>query len=247
MPDTPTASLPAAEKPAHVDWDLWLGPAVERPYSPNVHPFNWRRFWDYGTGALGDFGCHYMDLTHWALKLTHPTKIAAKGDPLDPVAPPHWCIVEYEFPARESMPAVNLTWYDGGKKPELLSTLKDRNGNPLNWGAGQLFVGDQGMILSNYGQHVILPEEKFVDVERPEQTIPKSIGHHNEWVDAIKNDKSTTCNFEYSGALSETVMLGVASFRSQQAIEWDAANLKVTNDQGAQEFIHKEYRKGWAL
>lgn len=236
-----------AEKPKHVDWNLWLGPAVERPFSNNVHPFNWRRFWDYGTGALGDFGCHFMDLTHWALKLKHPTKITAKGAPLDPVTPPEWCIVEYEYPARESMPALNLTWYDGGKRPDVLSTLKDKNGKPLDWGSGQLFIGDKGMILSDYGRHILLPEGKFVDAKRPEQSIANSIGHHNEWVDAIKNDKTTTCNFEYSGALSEAVMLGVVSFKSQQAIEWDAANLQVKNDEGAQQLIHKEYRKGWTL
>ncbi len=235
------------EKPKNVNWDLWLGPAVERPYSSNVHPFNWRRFWDYGTGALGDFGCHFMDLTHWALKLKHPTKITATGAPLDSVTPPQWCIVEYEYPARKSMPALKLTWYDGGKRPEVLSTLKDKNGKPLNWGAGQLFIGTKGMILSDYGRHVLLPEKEFVDVQRPEPSIPKSIGHHNEWVDAIKNDKETTCNFEYSGALSEAVMLGVVSFKSQQAIEWDAVNLKVKNDTGAQQLIHKEYRKGWTL
>lgn len=235
------------EKPKHVDWDLWLGPAENRPYSSNVHPFNWRRFWDYGTGALGDFGCHFMDLTHWALDLKHPTKISATGEPLDPVTPPKWCIVEYEYPARESMPALKLTWYDGGKRPKILSTLTDKNGKPLEWAAGQLFVGEKGMILSNYGNHIILPEEKFVDIERPKQTIAKSIGHHAEWVDAIKNDKTTTCNFEYSGALSESVMLGVAAFKSQQVIEWDGANLKVKNDSGAQDLIHKEYRKGWTL
>lgn len=236
-----------AEKPNHVDWDLWLGPAVERPYIDKVHPFNWRRFWDYGTGALGDFGCHFMDLTHWALKLKHPTRITSKGAPLDPVTPPQWCIVDYEYPSRGSLPALKLTWYDGGKRPKVLSTLKDKNGQPLDWKSGQLFVGEEGMILSDYGRHVLLPVEKFVDVQRPEQSIPKSIGHHNEWVDAIKNDKATTCNFEYSGALSEAVMLGVVSFKSQQAIEWDAANLKVKNDAGAQQMIHKEYRKGWTL
>lgn len=236
-----------ANKPAHVDWDLWLGPAVQRPYSKNVHPFEWRRFWDYGTGALGDFGCHFMDLTHWALNLRHPTSVASTGAPLDPVTPPKWCIVKYKYPARGSMPALDLTWYDGGKRPEILSTLKDKNGKPLDWRAGQLFIGDQGMILSDYGRHVILPEEKFVDVPRPERSIPKSIGHHNEWVDAIKNDRTTTCNFDYSGALSEAVMLGVVSFRSQQAIQWDAENLKVKNDEGAQQLIHKEYRKGWSL
>ncbi|MEC9092865.1 MAG: Gfo/Idh/MocA family oxidoreductase [Planctomycetota bacterium] len=239
--------LVPAEKPRNVDWDLWLGPASERDYCQGIHPFNWRKYWDYGTGALGDFGCHYMDLTHWALKLRHPDTVSARGNPLDPITPPAWCIVDYEFPARGSLPAVKLTWYDGGKRPAKLAELKDKNGAALNWSAGQLFVGDQGMILSNYTNHIILPEEKFADVRRPVQSIPKSIGHHNEWVRAIKEDRETTCNFDYSGALTECVLLGVASFRSQQPIEWDAVNLKVKNDEGAQEFIHKEYRKGWTL
>lgn len=241
------AKLVPAEKPKNVDWDLWLGPAAEREYCKGIHPFNWRRYWDYGTGALGDFGCHFMDLTHWALKLRYPTRVEARGNPLDPVTPPAWCIVDYHFPERENMPPVHLTWYDGGKRPDKLAELKDKNGKPLNWAAGQLFVGSKGMILSNYSNHILLPEEKFVDAKRPKQWIPKSIGHHNEWVDAIKNDKTTTCNFDYSGALSECVLLGVASFRSQQPIEWDAENLKVKNDRGAQAFIHKEYRKGWTL
>lgn len=236
-----------AKKPDHVDWDLWLGPAPQRDYCQNIHPFDWRRFWDYGTGALGDFGCHFMDLTHWALKLKYPTRIEAEGSALDPVSPPDWCIVHYDFPARGELPPVKLTWYDGGKRPEKLAELKDKNGQPLDWGSGQLFVGEKGMILSDYSRHIILPEEKFADVKRPEPWIPSSLGHHNEWVDAIKNDKPTTCNFDYSGSLTECVLLGVASFRGQQAIEWDAENLRVKNDSGAQELIHKEYRKGWTL
>ena len=239
--------LVPAERPRNVDWDLWLGPASEREYCKGIHPFNWRKYWDYGTGALGDFGCHYMDLTHWALKLRYPKSVAARGNPLDKVTPPSWCIVDYEFPSRGDLPEVKLTWYDGGKRPAMLAGLKDKNGNALNWSAGQLFIGDKGMILSNYTKHVILPEEKFADAKRPEQSIPKSIGHHKEWVNAIKEDKKTTCNFDYSGALTECVLLGVASFRSQQPIEWDAVNLKIKNDRGAQDFIHKEYRKGWTL
>ena len=241
------ARLEPAEKPRNVDWDLWLGPAAEREYCKNVHPFNWRRYWDYGAGALGDFGCHYMDLTHWALKLRHPTRVSARGNPLDKVTPPSWCIVDYDFPARGEMPPVRLTWYDGGKRPPQLAELKDGQGKPLNWSSGQLFIGEKGMILSNYGQHVLLPVDKFADARRPEQWIPKSVGHHREWVEAIRDDKTTTCNFDYSGALTECVLLGVASFRSQQPIEWDAKNLKVKNDEGAQAFIHKEYRKGWTL
>lgn len=246
------------EAPKHVDWDLWLGPAPKRPYSQNIHPFQWRKFWDYGTGSLGDFGCHFMDLAHWALKLKHPTKVSAKGPKYEPVSTPAWCIVDYEYPAREGMPPVKLTWYDGGKRPAILNTLKDKNGNGLDlrsgpgerradWESGQLFIGSEGMILSNYGKHMLLPEEKFEDFKRPDPFIPKSIGHHKEWIQAIKNGGTTTCNFDYSGALTEAVLLGTASFRAGESIDWDAENLKITNSEKAQQFVHKEYRKGWTL
>ena len=233
--------------PKHLDWDLWLGPAPQRPYSEGVHPGRWRRFWDYGTGGLGDFGCHYMDLVHWALKLRHPTTVSAQGPPVDPVGTPPWMIVDYEHPARGDLPPVKLTWYDGGRRPELASQLKDKNGKPLDWKSAQLFVGEKGMLLSNYGQHVLLPVEKFADFKRPEPFVPRSIGHHKEWIHAIKNRGTTTCNFDYSGALTEAVLLGMVSYRSGKKIEWDAENLKVTNSPEAQQFVHKEYRKGWIL
>lgn len=239
-----TTNTPA---PADLDWDLWLGPAPERPYSEGVHPFHWRRFWDYGTGTLGDFGCHYMDLAHWALKLKHPAHISAKGPPLDPVSTPAWCIVEYDYPARDNLPPVRLTWYDSGQRPELLSTLRDKEGAPFDWGGGQLFVGEEGMLLSDYGRHVLLPEEQFADYQRPEPYIPQSIGHHNEWLQAITNGGETTCNFDYSGALTEAVLLGTVSYRAGGTIEWNAADFKVTNDPRAQQLLHKEYRKGWTL
>ena len=236
-----------APQPANVDWNLWLGPAPERSYSEGIHPFHWRKFWDYGTGSLGDFGCHYMDLTHWALKLRNPVRVAASGPEYDPVSTPAWLIVEYEFPARGTLPPVKLTWYDSGRRPEILKTLKDKNGNLLNWGSGQLFIGSEGMILSDYSRHVLLPEEKFADFSRPEPSIPKSIGHHAEWLQAIKQGGTTSCNFDYSGSLTETVLLGTVAFRGGEAIEWDSRRLKVTNSERAQQFVHKEYRKGWTL
>lgn len=237
--------------PKNLNWDLWLGPSVERPYSEGVHPFNWRKFWDYGTGALGDFGCHYMDLAHWALKLRAPTKIVAEGPPVDAVSAPDWCIVHYDYPARENMPAVKMHWYDSGKQPallgEVLANVKDAQGKPLQFPGGQLFVGEKGMVLSDYGRRLLLPQDKFVDFKAPEPFVPNSIGHHNEWVKAIKTGSPTTSNFDYAGALTEAVMLGVIAYRSGQAIEWDAANLKVTNSTAAQQLVHKEYRKGWTL
>ncbi len=246
---------PHQPAPGHLDWDLWLGPSPARPYSESIiggkpqriHPFHWRWFWNYGTGGLGDFGCHYMDLVHWALDLRGPSTISTAGPPPHPESTTAGLTVKYRYPARGDLPPVSLTWYDGGLKPPILATLKNQNGEPLDWGSGQLFIGDRGMIISNYGQHLLLPAEKFADYKRPEPFIPRSIGHHNEWIRAIKSGGTTTCNFDYSGALTEAVLLGVASYRSGETIEWDATNLKATNSKKAQNFIHKEYRKGWTL
>lgn len=233
--------------PETLNWDLFLGPAPERPYSDGVHPFHWRRFWDYGTGALGDFGCHFMDLVHWALKLRNPVKVRAEGPEVEAVSTPAWNIVHYEYPARGDLPPVKLTWYDSGRRPPLLATLKDAAGKPLDWGGGQLFVGEKGMIVSDYGRNLLLPADKFTDYKRPEAYIPDSIGHHEEWINAIKTGGTTTCNFDYSGALTESVLLGTVAYRSGEAIEWDSENLKVKNSEKAQQLIHKEYRKGWTL
>ena len=242
--------------PPHVDWNLWLGPASARPYCESmqsngeivgVHPFNWRRHWDFGTGGLGDFGCHYIDLPHWALDLKHPTKISATGPKPYLENTTAGLEVTYEYPARGDLPPVKLIWYDGGRKPEILANLKDEQGQPLQWNNGQLFVGSDGMIISNYSAHRLLPVDRFADFKRPDPFIPQSLGHHNEWIDAIKNSGPTTCNFDYSGALTEMVLLGVVSYRSGETIEWDAAKLKVTNAPRVQQFLHKEYRKGWTL
>jgi predicted dehydrogenase len=233
--------------PSHVNWDLWLGPAMKRPYSTGVHPFKWRSFWDYGTGALGDFGCHYMDLVHWALKLKHPTRISAEGPPVEDVSTPAWTIAHYEYPRRGKMPPVKLTWYDSGKRPALLARLKDSKGNPVTKGSGQLFVGKEGMILSDYSSHRLFPEEKFADFQPPKQTLAPSVGHHREWIDAIKTGGTTTCNFDYSGALTEAVLLGTVAYRSGETIDWDGKQFKANNAPAAQKLLHKEYRKGWTL
>src|SRR5262249_34251314 len=156
-----------------------------------------------------------------------------------------WLIVHYDYPARGELPPVRLTWYDGGRRPELLSQLRDKDGKPLKWDAGQLFVGECGMILSNYTRHVLLPADKFADFEPPAPFLPRSLGHHREWLHAIRTGGTTTCNFDYSGALAEAVLLGNVAYRSGQKLAWDADRLKVTNAPEAQQFVHKEYRKGW--
>lgn len=236
------------QAPKNLDWNLWLGPAPERPYSEGVHPFFWRRFWDYGTGSLGDFGCHYMDLPHWALDLRAPSSVEATGPKYDPVSCPAWCIAKYEYPARGKFPACKLTWYDSGKKPEeKLAALTHSKVKPSTWNSGVLFVGSKGLLLSNYGEHYLFPEDKYVDFKRPEQTIPKSIGHHREWTNAIRNGGPTTTNFDYAGALTEAVLLGTVAYRHGGKIEWDSANLKIKNAPDAQKWLHKEYRKGWTL
>jgi len=249
---TLTTNVP---KPANVDWDLWLGPTRKREYVEStikgehqtVHPFHWRWFWEYGNGGLGDFGCHYMDLAHWALNLKHPTRISATGPEPHAEAATAGIVVNYDYPARGDLPPVKMSWYDGGKKPEMLSSYKDRQGKPLDWGNGQLFVGEKGALISDYGKHLLLPQEKAEQFTVPEPYLAKSIGHHNEWIEAIKTGGKTTCNFDYAGALTEAVLLAVASYRTGETIEWDAKSFKATNSPRAQQLLHKEYREGWTL
>lgn len=242
------ASFNTQPKPDHVNWDLWLGPALERPYSADIHPFKWRSFWDYGRGALGDFGCHYMDLVHWALDLQNPVSVRATGPTPDPVTTPEWCVVDYQYPRRGKKPAVHMTWYDSGRRPEIINTLRDKSGELIEpWSSGQLFIGSEGMILSGYSKHIVLHEGQEVEPERPEPWIDDSIGHHAEWLGAIRDGGETTCNFHYAGGLTESVLLGSVAFKSGEEIQWNSKQLKVTNSSHAQQFVHKEYRKGWRL
>lgn len=238
--DRPTDTPPV---PEGVHWDLWLGAAPERPYSPKYHPFWWRGWWDFGGGTLADMACHHMDLSHWALDLREPVSIQAEGPPDHPESTPKWLIVNYMYPARGNQPPVHLTWYHGGKRPAEFA-----EGKLPKWGgAGTLFVGDKGMLIADYGRHQLLPEADFKGFKAPAKSIPKSIGHHNEWVRACREGTPTTCNFDYSGALTETVLLGNVAYRTGKKLEWDAASGKVTNTTDADKFLAKAYRKGWEV
>ncbi|HZN37043.1 MAG TPA: Gfo/Idh/MocA family oxidoreductase [Pirellulaceae bacterium] len=234
--------------PAHLDWDLWLGCAKERPYSPNIHPNSWRRFYEFGGGTFGDMACHVMDLPFWALGLTHPTSVVCEGPPVDPVSTPAWSKATFEFPAVGQRPAITMTWSDGGEHFDLVKSTKDHAGKSLStWGLGILFVGDKGMLAANYTRRQLLPQDRFADHSPPPQTIEKSVGHWQEWVNACKSGSPTTCNFEYSGRLTETVLLGIVAYRSGRKLEWDAASLKAKNSPEADQFITKHYRQGFEV
>jgi predicted dehydrogenase len=228
--------------PEGLHWDLWLGPAPERPYHPAYHPFHWREWWDFGGGTLADMACHHMDLPFWALKLGYPLTVEAEGPPPHPESTSPWLIVRYTFPAREALPALPLTWYHGGKRPPQFAS-----GDLPKWGDGNLFVGERGMILADYGRHVLLPETDFKDFSRPSPTIPSSIGHYEEWLRAIRSGGTTTCSFDYSGTLTEAVLLGNVAYRSGKKLDWDARRMRARGCPEADAFIKPAFRKGWTL
>ncbi|NOX56321.1 MAG: gfo/Idh/MocA family oxidoreductase, partial [Planctomycetes bacterium] len=229
------------EPPPYLNWDLWLGPAPWRPYWPNIyHPANWRRWWDFGQGTLGDMACHYMDLPFWALKLRYPITCEAEGPPVHPETCPLGLIVRYEFPARENLPPVKLTWYDGNRVPKEVAGEKVPR-------SGVMFVGSEGKMYANYSTYRLYPEEKFQGYQPPPPSIPRSIGHHAEWIKACKEGTPTTCNFDYSGPLTEAVLLGNVAYRTGTKLQWDAAVLKATNCPEADKYIRKEYRSGWEV
>lgn len=229
------------EPPAYLHWDLWLGPAPVRPFfEGRYHPANWRRWWDFGQGTLGDMACHFMDLPFWALKLRHPTTCEAEGPAVHPETCPLGLIVRYDFPDRDGLPPVKLTWYDGNLIPKQVAGERVP-------GNGVMFVGSEGKMYANYGSYRLFPRKKFAGFTPPPKTIPQSIGHHAEWIKACKDGSPTTCNFDYSGALTEAVLLGNVAYRTGKKLEWDPKTLTATNCPEAEQYIRKEYRAGWEV
>ncbi len=241
--DRPKGTPPV---PKHLNWDLWLGPAPHRPYHPAYHPLAWRDFWDFGNGRLGDIGIHVIDLPFWALDLKHPTTVEAEGPPVNSEGTPGWIKATWTFPARGDLPPVRMTWYHGGRRPELLKET-----NLPDWPIAVLFVGSDGMLITEIEvvppRFELYPKEKFAGVEPPPQTIPRSVGHASEWIEACKTGSPTTTNFDYSGPLTESVLLGNVAYRAGQKLQWDAENLKATNCPEADQFIRRENRNGWTL
>ncbi len=227
--------------PEYLDWDLWLGPAPQRPFAKDrYHPGEWRRWWDFGQGTLGDMGCHFMDLPFWALGLRHPTECEAEGPEVHPETCPLGLVVRYKFPATDGRAAINLTWYDGDKTP---SQIEGENVP----GSGVMFIGSDGKMFADYGRYKLYPEDRFKEFAPPKKSIPDSIGHHAEWIQACKDGTPTTCNFDYSGALTEAVLLGNVAYRTGTKLNWDAQSLRATNCPEADAFIRKQYRPGWEV
>lgn len=229
--------------PEGLHWDLWLGPAPERAFSSVYVPGpRWYRWWAFGNGTMSDLGSHWIDLPFWALKLRVPKTIEAQGPPAHPEIAPASMQAKYEYDAREDMPPVTLTWHQGVHKPKIWT-----EGGIPKWDSGVLFIGEKGMVLADYGKHVLLPEKDFADYQRPEPFIPKSLGHHAEWIHACKTGEPTTCNFEYAGWLTEANHLGNVAYRVGKKLEWNPETLRADNALEADQFIRREYRKGWKL
>jgi predicted dehydrogenase len=250
-PDAATLVQPSTTPPASLNYDLWLGPAPQRGYPPfrqgnstSVH-FNWRWWWDYGGGVLADMACHFMDLPHWALNLRHPTTVSANGRVTHQGdnQMPDLLQVEYHYPARGDQPPVHLTWYHGQPGPSL-----DGSRTFQGFPSGVLFEGERGNLVADYGNYRLLPEDRFRDYQRPQPTIARSQGHHREWLRAIQGSGTTTCNFDYSGALAETVLLGNVAYRAGGGeFQYDARTGRVTGNANAEQYLRREYRRGWTL
>jgi predicted dehydrogenase len=242
--------------PETLDWDLWLGPVAYRPYHPEYHPTKWRAWLDFGTGALGDMGCHIIDPAFWGLDLGAPESIQATSThwqkEVSSETFPRASIVRFKFPARGKRPPVKLTWYDGRLLPPIPDALEKGRKLPAS---GALIIGDKGCML--HGSHGagglrIIPEAKMREYKRPEKTIPRVKGsHESDWLRACKEGKSGTpasSNFDYGGPLTEMALLGMLAIRMKdQKLEWDAENLKFKNNEAANELLHIKYRDGWHL
>jgi predicted dehydrogenase len=229
--------------PTHLHWDLWLGPAPQRPFhSVYVPGPKWYRWWDFGNGTMSDLGSHWNDLPFWALKLQAPLTVEAAGPPPHPEIAPASMSATYTYGPRGDLPPVTLTWYQGESKPEIWKA-----GQIPQWDSGCLFIGQRGMILANYSRHLLLPEKEFAGFVPPEPTLPRSPGHHAEWLEACKAGKKASADFEYSGWLTEANHLGNVAYRVGKKIQWDAAAMRATNAPEADAWIRREYRRGWEL
>jgi len=240
--DRPNHSDPV---PTSLHWDLWLGTAPARPFVKGVyHPFRWRGWWDFGTGALGDMGCHLMDPVFTALELTAPTTVRAEGPPPHPESGPLWCQVEYDFPGTDyTTDHLKLVWYEAGRQPP-----RERIMAPKQWPGsknGVLFVGERGNVFTGFPDRTMLfPVGEFAKTKMPQN---EEGNHYTEWTGAILGRGRTACPFSYAGPLTEAVLLGNVAFRFGKMLHWDAPKLAVTNGPTADRLLKRAYRTGWEV
>jgi predicted dehydrogenase len=252
------------EVPTGLDWDLWIGPAEPRPFHPTYHPAKWRAWWDFGTGSLGDMGCHIVDPLFWALKLKYPVSVEAnisrywqaffeQAEPKNEMFP-RSTIVRFQFPAREKMPPVELTWWDGGLMPPRPPGFEvgRRMGND---DGGILLLGEKGAIMAGcYGESPRLVPETAMQKykKRPKRSIERvpdgPDGHEQDWIRACKGGKPASSNFDYSGPLSEMVLMGNLAVRfPDRQLLWNGEKMEITNDKDANAYVHRTYREGFPL
>jgi predicted dehydrogenase len=238
--------------PDTLSWDLWLGPAPQRPYHSAYLPTKWRGWWDFGTGALGDIACHYFDPVFRALKLGAPTSVEASSTRVNKETYPVGSMITFHFPARGEMAAVKLVWYDGGLRPARPAAIKEGDVMGTN---GLMLVGDDDAVLmSDWNGWRIFPEQRAKEYGTPPKTLPRSAGHHVEWIDACKGGPVAGSNFDWAGPMTETVLLGNVALRAQlrdeltrTRLQWDAGKLAFTNHQTANQYLRREYRNGWTV
>jgi predicted dehydrogenase len=241
--------LPEETVPETLDWDIWTGPAPIRPYNSGYAPFNWRGWFDFGCGALGDMACHILDPANWALQLETPTSVeCVREEGKNDQTFPNKSIIKYEFPARGALSPVVVNWHDGGLLPPLPRGVSEKTklGDGDN---GTLFIGSKGMItVGCYGDDPrLLPEGLMKEYKFSSPMLPRSAGHHREWIQACKGGPAPLANFDYAGPFTEWILLGTIAVRYQGKLVWDSEKMEFPNFPEANQWVKRPYRKGWEM
>jgi predicted dehydrogenase len=257
--------------PSGLDWDLWLGPAPERPYNEAYVPFKWRGWWDFGTGALGDMGCHILDMPFWALELNWPSSVEADQEGNTRESGPRASTVTWTFPAGPYSTELKYVWYDGGRMPpaELIAEAEQAEAPPASRAAKQagkkqaakraasagarrfdlVMIGEKGKFFFNRGNldFLLAPASLLDAVQDTPETIRRVRSEDHEWLEACQGGPDALSNFDYAARLTEMVLLGNVAIRTGQKIQWDGPAMKAVNCPDADQYIRREYRKGWEL
>jgi hypothetical protein len=248
--------LPAAGPvPAHIDWDLWLGPSPAHPFNPGyfsgksgMNCLQWNMYWDFGNGQVGDMGSHVMDLAWNAIDAGLPTSAEGEGDPFNPEVSPVALTTHFDHPANSWRPGIRVSWYQGGPMPKSPKTYIDLS----KIGHGVMFKGDKGFLISDFESRILLPFGNNADLSyykapSKDQILPPIENFQKEWIDGCKGNLKTSCDFDYSGTALEQMLLGLVAYRAGKKLEYDGAKGLITNAPEANAFLRRDYRKGWAL